>query len=414
MENVMTAPSYTYTLINPPLPSDITSAPYVSANQINDLGQVIGTISNGQSYGTPSGKTYSFIYDKGTYTILQAPGAYSTTISQINHANEVIGHYVDAAGTHSFAYTNGTYTEIAYPGASFTNVVESSSSGKLVGTFFDSGGLHAFLDENGSYTALSVPGSTSTTPVAVNAAGQVIGNYTDSNGSHAFLYSNHAYTTLSEPGAPSVTVQQINDAGQILGSYSTGYGPPQSFVYLNGTYTQINVPGSAYTSALELNGNGQVAGTYYGQTGSHVFIETNGNYIDVEPKVTSSGNQPAYYSVNFTAFNNRGEVLGSMYGPSQSGPFIYSDDSSGFLGAQGGASMSFTGINDLGQLIGTFSDGYSTHAFLATPAPGAATSFASTETIGANSSLLPAIRPELAWSDSSMPRHAGIAGVPIF
>lgn len=407
----MATPLYTYTLINPPLPSDITGTPNVSAYEINDLSQVVGTISNVTAYGAPYSKTYSFIYDNGNYTILEAPGAYSTTISQINHADEVIGHYVDATGTHSFAYSSGHYTDISYPGAFFTNVVESSSSGNLVGTFFDSSGLHTFLDVSGTYTALSVPGSTITTPVAVNAAGQVIGNYTDDMGSHAFLYSDNLYTTLSEPGASSVTVKQINDAGQILGSYNTLYGPPQNFVYYNGLYTPISVPGSSYTFANEINGDGQVAGTYYDQTGSHVFIETNGTYTNADPVVTSSGGQPAHFSVSFTAFNNQGEILGTLFGPSQSGPFIYSDGSGSFVGAQGASSMSFTGINDLGQLIGTISDGYSVHAFLATPIPGAATAFTSNDITGADPIPVPAVGSELAWSDT-LSRDLGILGLP--
>jgi len=378
----MSAGPYSYQLIDPPSGTDAGAYRNVNANQINDLGQVLGTVSG-------STGSHSFLYSNGNYTSLDAPGAISTTATQLNNVGQILGRYSDAAGSHSFVYQDGNYAEVVVPDAALTTALQISGAGKILGNYFDSSGLHPFIDDNGTYTTLSVPGATSTIvqigysaggniSSAINDADQVIGTYVDATGSHSFLYSDGSYTTLAVPAAISTTATQINNAGQILGTYSTSAGNSPSstlsFMYSNGTYTSIAVPGATSTTAYQINDAGQVAGTYSDQTGSHVFLDNNGTYVTISPPFSPppSGNGPPTLSAFFTQLTNAGDVLSNYYGQggspcSGSQPFLYSDGTSTNVGVPGATTTNATRINDLGQLIGSFYDGVTSNAFLATP-----------------------------------------------
>jgi len=396
---------YSYTLIDPTYSIGTGTFRSVGVSQVNDMGQVLGTFSG--SAGSPP-----FLYSDGGYTNLDVPGATTTIATQLSNTGQVIGRYYDATGgAHAFVYQDGNYSEIAVPDAAFTTALQISSAGKILAEYFDSNGLHPLIDDNGSNTTLSVPGATSTIvristgvagsiPQAINDADQVIGAYVDAAGSHAFLYSDGGYTTLAVPGAASTVATQINNAGQVFGTYTT---PPESgpsvtryFVYSDGAYTPIAVPGATNTTANQINDAGQVAGTYTDPTGTHLFLDTGGTYVTIDPPPgpSPSGSGPSvlsdpsappvslgssvpsatlvpFSSVSFTQLSNAGDVLGTYYSsgnqPSGSKPFLYSDGTSTDVSVPGAPTTNATRVNDLGHLIGTFSDGTATHAFLATP-----------------------------------------------
>jgi hypothetical protein len=368
--------SYSYTLIDPPFGPGGTGNRYVSVSQVNDLGQVLGTVNRlGTGYRAGVTDSEPFLYANGKYTLLDVPGASSTTARLLNNAGAVIGSYQDAAGiSYSFVYQDGRYQDITVPGAAFTSVLQSSSSGKLLGTYFDSSGLHPFIDDKGTDIVLSVPGATSTyvantygsftSGPSINDSDQVIGTYTDSAGSHAFLYSNGNYTTLAVPGSQSTTLSEINNGGQVLGTYTDPSGT-HSFVYTNGMYTETAFPGAGSTTASAINDAGQVAGSYSDAAGSHVFLDTDGTYITIDAPLSSG--QPAYSY--FSRLNNAGEVSGGYYGPTGSGIFLYSHGTSTDVSVPGASSTSLNGMNNVGDLIGTFYDGTQTRNFLASPVP---------------------------------------------
>jgi uncharacterized membrane protein len=57
------------------------------------------------SYVDSSGVTHGFIYDDGTFTTLNVPGAYDTSVDAINDRGEVAGSYLDDTGEHGFLGT---------------------------------------------------------------------------------------------------------------------------------------------------------------------------------------------------------------------------------------------------------------------------------------------------------------------
>ena len=70
---------------------------------------------------------HGFVYNNGTFTTLNAPGANLTLPTAINDRGEVAGGYQDSSGTHGFVYENGTFTTLNAPGASATFATPSTT-----------------------------------------------------------------------------------------------------------------------------------------------------------------------------------------------------------------------------------------------------------------------------------------------
>jgi len=396
----MPAGPYSFQLIDPPFDTHL-SFRSVSVSDINDAGQVLGRLANSTG-GQP------FLYQDGNYTLLSVPDASKTIATQLNEAGEVIGRYTDGAGgAHAFVYADSTYSEVAVPGAASTIALQISDGGQILVQYADDTGRHWAVDDNGTFTPIAVPDAEDTDrplflyPLtggkpAINSAGEVVGSYNDDTDGHAFLYDGHGgYTTLAVPGAAFTTATEINNAGQVLGYYGLAPSDPATaYVYSDGAYTTIAVPGASRTDALQINDAGQVAGTYVDGTGTHVFLETDGNYVTVPSPFDSvppgsiplPGGLPPILSGNatdgadiplttssivilpeltFLQLSNAGDVLARDNGIG-GGTFVFSGGASAPAGVPDALGASALRINDAGQVIGTFFDG-GIQAFLATP-----------------------------------------------
>jgi uncharacterized membrane protein len=140
-----------------------------------------------------------------------------------------------------------------------------------------------------------------------------------------FLYTNGAFTTL--PPVYFADPAAINNLGQIL--YSAAWTPyndvqRSSLLYVNGQFDAIRVPGSSLTSALGINNVGQIVGWSIG--GGPNFVYAAGLYSRLR----------------------------------------FPDED--------GISYSVYGINDAGQIVGSFSDGTTDHGFIGTIIPEASSS----------------------------------------
>jgi hypothetical protein len=89
-----------------------------------------------------SGVSRGFIYDDGTFTPLNVPGARLTVLHGIDSRNEVAGYYSDTSGAHGVLYDNGTFTPLNAPGGSDIIAAAINCRGKRAGTYADSS--HAF------------------------------------------------------------------------------------------------------------------------------------------------------------------------------------------------------------------------------------------------------------------------------
>jgi probable HAF family extracellular repeat protein len=259
----------------------------------------------------------------GSYaiTIVDVPGAESTTASGIDILGHVVGAYVDARGTHGFLFSDGAVTTIDYPGAPWTSAFGINTAGQIVGAYGTNAtnGRHGFLLSGGRFSSLDVPASTDTVARGINSRGQIVGDYLGPDGlRHGFLLSSGVYSTIQMSASGAGGVGGINDSGQVAGSAGSGMSTT-GFLLRSGTFTRVQFPGSPYSEAFALNNVGDIVGQTEAPDAPRAFRRTGTEYelIDLSLRATTSDAR---------------------------------------------------GINDLGQIVGTFTgDDGRTHGYRATP-----------------------------------------------
>jgi probable HAF family extracellular repeat protein len=290
------------------------------------------------------------------------------------------------------------FVPINFPGTvNATSAFGVNNAGAVVGNYLNpnTGIVDGFVYSNGNYTDVAPNGGMNTTLNAINSAGAAVGYYQGSDTNyHAFTYANGTFNYLSDFPVSGVTftgAEGINSTGTIVGFYSTSqpvgtFYPTSSGFELQGVvYTAYNYPGAAATIFNGINDAGTIVGNYFDASGnSHGFFLPNGG----SPISVNYPNEP---STEANAINNLGQIVGFYQDASglQHG-FIYSGGINGtyttldfpndpglspiFPGSTG---TELFGINDLGQIAGTYNN-YS-NGFLADPVfpePGSLSLFA--------------------------------------
>jgi hypothetical protein len=99
----------------------------------------VSTTRVGYFQETSGGLPQSFIYNDGTYTILDFPGAVDTVGFSINDHGQVAGYYQNGTNNsvtsqHAFVYSSGQYTTIDTTPTSLGNTAYSiNDAGQVVG-----------------------------------------------------------------------------------------------------------------------------------------------------------------------------------------------------------------------------------------------------------------------------------------
>ncbi len=262
------------------------------------------------------------------------------------------------------------------------------------------------------------------TPAAINSGGEIVG-YAGSSRSRGFLWS--AERGMATPGAFGSQLGSatgINDAGQICG-YLVADGDSTISVVVNadGSSTTFDpLRGDLRSEAHGINNLGQVVGISSGATVNHAFIRSASGAMELlAPLVTEKGaaanalndlglivgsgeteSRNARHAVRWshkdkgimedhptdlgvlpggnyseaTAINRHGQIVGYSETASGTGTaeraFLYDENATPKLQGLGFFQFGVTswayGINDSGQIVGSFSGGGGTgfHAFLIT------------------------------------------------
>src|SRR4029079_4980272 len=123
-----------------------------------------------------------------TLYAVSVPGSAFTIPTRINDLGAIVGFYVDANGNeHGFLFDNGSYTTIDVPGAIATEAlaINGTHNPTIVGNYLDaSGNLHGFTLLNGIFKRLDVPGAVATSITAINNTNQITGHYQQRGGVH--------------------------------------------------------------------------------------------------------------------------------------------------------------------------------------------------------------------------------------
>jgi uncharacterized membrane protein len=165
--------------------------------------------------------------------------------------------------------------------------------------------------------------------------------------------SSYIFTTIVVPGSLPGTTGDfglgINDPGQIVGDFTDNAGT-HIFLDTRGNFTTINPLGDTFTTAVGINSRGQILGQ----------SSSTGNFVYAHGTFTPIANLPGLP----LGINDLGQIVGG----DSSGPdgFLYTRGRITTYAVPGASVTAGTGINDSGQIVGQYLDSTGFHSFLDT------------------------------------------------
>lgn len=244
------------------------------------------------------------------------------------------------------------------------------------------------------------PGAANTALWDVNNTGLMVGYTTSGSGpldvSTGYLYDGSAFTTLSGPaGAVSSFASGVSDAGVVVGSFTSTRvtnelgdvepGPASSFIYTAGSYVRFDVPGAAETFLRAISPDGRYISGYYitaaGLGIGFIYDRTTGVQTDVS--------KPNSRFTIAQGINVHGVMAGSdiLTGPPTTRPGFVYDVTTNLrtdLSIPGMPRTAIRSISDDGEMAGWFIDaGGVMHGFV-----GLTTGYEQVDFLGANSTYI--------------------------
>lgn len=268
---------------------------------------------------------------------------------------------VPQAASAQAASAQYVYQTIDEPDTSTDTYVQGINDlGSLVGQY-DSKDVNpvarAFVYAGDTFTTLDFPGQVLRPyPYDINNSGQIVGDI----GNVGFLDTGGTVTTIEYPGTFGTSAYGINDAGEIVGAFqATGASFPAGFLYSGGVYTTLTNPlATTYTLATDINNLRQIVGNY---DSNHGFLYSGGAYTSID--------FPGAASTAVSGINDAGQIIGTYVDTSGNehgfvltgGNFLTMDE------PRATTATVPTGINNLGQVAGWYRDALGDHGYLATP-----------------------------------------------
>jgi len=172
----------------------------------------------------------------------------------------------------------------------------------------------------------------------INNAGQVVGtaftSFHSPKGRFGYSYRDSTSVigtvdlikTFDLPGRFPNELVASNDLGDIAGNFVNSANTVSGFIWRVGTkkYERIDYPGAAWTWIHDINNRGDLIGLFYGD-GFHAFLRHDGVFSIIDfPGVAPGPNGGPGTSVN--GINNNGDVVGTYSIPYS---FTYGDGTPG-------------------------------------------------------------------------------------
>ena len=213
-----------------------------------------------------------FLREAGRYRTVAVPGTVTETFAaSINNRGQIAGGYDlgTARDFHGFIRDRrGRITRVDVPGAAGTTITKINDRGSVVGNFSATNpdpqqgtDTRGFLLDRGRFVRIAVPGAARTQAFGLNDRGQVVGQYNAADGTiHGYLWQDGRYTTIDRPGAAGTATTDINNRGQIIGAYADAAGVYHGFLLEQRRYTTFDVPGAPYSAPYDINNRGQIVG----------------------------------------------------------------------------------------------------------------------------------------------------------
>lgn len=162
----------------------------------------------------------------------------------------------------------------------------------------------------------------------------------------------YTYTKINVPGSVYTEATGVNNSGHVVGTYQDTTGRTHGFVYNGTTYTTIDFPNSNYNYVFGVNAAGQMVGGYSVSNPLgvyHGFLYHNGVFTEFDyPQRETDGR----------GINNLGQIVGIYnqgFGTPDHG-FLKDGENYTSLDYPGAAKTYTFGINDHGVITGTWVD----------------------------------------------------------
>jgi len=215
------------------------------------------------------------------------------------------------------------------------------------------------------YKIIDVPGELATFAFAINNRGDIGGSVAD------FDFNFHGYVTDREgenlrlvdfPGATLTNVSGMNDRGDVVGQYVDDAGTAHAYSLIDGVFSNVDFPSSIFDLAASINDRREIVGTFQGADFSiHGYRLADGAFTaidDPDAPAFNAGTPNAFTITQASSINNLGDVAGFFIDTNDFGhSFLLSGGVFQPVAVPAGVQGTFVnGLNDSGDVVGTFSD----------------------------------------------------------
>jgi len=224
-------------------------------------------------------------------------------------------------------------------------------------------GQEAFEWKSGKSIPLTLLGGACSSAVGINNSGHIVGGACPSGLTqmHAYLYRNGTTLDLGALGGVAASGTQVNLNDQIAGDYTRANGTASAFFWQSSTWVDLGSLGGDFTYSYGMNSSGTIAGQsdtsktldpVYGIPRFHGFVWSAG-------KLTNLG---AIFGSHFNyvfGINDAGVAAGSadLKGDNAAHAITWNNDKVQDLSPDGNISAAGVGINNLGQVVGSWGGG---------------------------------------------------------
>jgi hypothetical protein len=252
-------------------------------------------------------------------TVIDIPGAYSTSASDINRRGDIVGsYYGQDLRAHGFLLTEDGLTTIDVDSGfdTHTSLIAINNRGDIVGTkrVGFSEATSGFLLRDGVFIPIVVAGAFSVSPVDINDRGDIVGSYMVAPGGiepplvpRGFLLdrlgSLHTDILPNQPFSSRFT--GVNDLGHVVGDFrlESESDPSVSFLFhRRGTLTPLDPAGAPQLVPTGINLRGDIVGYYPYPSTDSVIRDRHGSVVPFAV--------PGAQSTLILGISDRGDIVG--------------------------------------------------------------------------------------------------------